>query len=136
MAARARDALTNIYYKKRKMKETVYHSAFIMLGGGGGGGCFGVRFCCGEVGLHTVYLFFFINLQNNSTWFSWGCLGVSIKLGYIFVGIKKKKKKRKKKTFLIATTLNYNCIFGITINVLVSIIRQVNILVCLREVKF
>ena len=81
--------------------------------------------------------FFFINLQNNSTWFSWGCLGVSIKLGYIFVGIKKKKKKeRKKKTFLIATTLNYNCIFGITINVLVSIIRQVNILVCLREVKF
>ena len=135
MAARARDALTNIYYKKRKMKETVYHSAFIMLRGGGG--CFGVRFCCGEVGLHTVYLFFFINLQNNSTWFSWGCLGVSIKLGYIFVGIKKKKKKkRKKKTFLIATTLNYNCIFGITINVLVSIIRQVNILVCLREVKF
>ena len=37
MAARARDALTNIYYKKRKMKETVYHSAFIMLVGGGGG---------------------------------------------------------------------------------------------------
>ena len=34
MAARARDALTNIYYKKRKMKETVYHPAFIMLGGG------------------------------------------------------------------------------------------------------
>ena len=35
MAARARDTLTNIYYKKRKMKETVYHPAFIMLGGGG-----------------------------------------------------------------------------------------------------
>ena len=33
MAARARDTLTNIYYKKRKMKETVYHPAFIMLGG-------------------------------------------------------------------------------------------------------
>ena len=38
MAARARDGLTNIYYKKRKIKETVYHPAFIMLGGGGGGG--------------------------------------------------------------------------------------------------
>lgn len=34
MAARARDALTNIYYKKRKMKETVYHPAFTMLGAG------------------------------------------------------------------------------------------------------
>ena len=37
MTVRARDALTNIYYKKRKMKETVYQSAFIMLEGGGGG---------------------------------------------------------------------------------------------------
>ena len=83
MAARARDALTNIYYKKRKMKETVYHPAFIMLGGGGGGGVVVLGF--GFVVERSVFtqftFFFFINLQNNSTWFSWGCLGVSIKLG-------------------------------------------------------
>ena len=82
MAARARDALTNIYYKKRKMKETVYHPAFIMLGGGGGGVVvLGLGFVAERSVFTQFTFFFFINLQNNSTWFSWGCLGVSIKLG-------------------------------------------------------
>ena len=79
MAARARDALTNIYYKKRMMKETVYHPAFIMLGGGGVV-VLGLGFVV-EWSVFTHLPFFSINLQNNSTWLSWGCLGVSIKLG-------------------------------------------------------
>ena len=59
MAARARDALTNIYYKKRKMKETVYHSAFIMLGGGGGGVVvLGLGFVV-ERSVFTQFTFFF-----------------------------------------------------------------------------
>ena len=56
MAARARDALTNIYYKKRKMKETVYHSAFIMLGGGGV--VLGLGFVV-ERSVFTQFTFFF-----------------------------------------------------------------------------
>ena len=60
MAARARDALTNIYYKKRKMKETVYHPAFIMLGAGGGGGMvvLGLGFVV-ERSVFTQFTFFF-----------------------------------------------------------------------------
>ena len=96
MAARARDALTNIYYKKRKMKETVYHPAFIMLGGGGGG-CFGVRFCCGEVGLHSVYLFFELTYKTIPPGFravAWVC---PLSLGKFLWGSKRKKRKKERK---------------------------------------
>ena len=94
MAARARDALTNIYYKKRKMKETVYHPAFIMLRGGG---CFGVRFCCGEVGLHSVYLFFQLTYKTIPPGFrgvAWVC---PLSLGKFLWGSKRKKRKKERK---------------------------------------
>ena len=64
MAARARDALTNIYYKKRKMKETVYHPAFIMVGGGGMV-VLGLGFVV-ERSVFTQFTFFF-SLTYNTT---------------------------------------------------------------------
>ena len=50
------------------------------VGGGGGVVVLGLGFVV-ERSVFTHLPFFSINLQNNSTWLSWGCLGVSIKLG-------------------------------------------------------
>ena len=65
--------------------------------GGGGGGCFGVRFCCGEVGLHSVYLFFQLTYKTIPPGFrgvAWVC---PLSLGKFLWGSKRKKRKKERK---------------------------------------